>query len=66
MYYVYMVPWMRSKKVYFQEAKPIKINIATIFTINQNPFFSVCKQNFFDPVVHWTVYYSSDKTRTSI
>ena len=57
---------MRSKKVYFQEVKPIKINIATVFTINQDPFFSVCKQKFFDPAVHWTVYYSSGKTRISI
>ena len=29
---------MRSKKVYFQEVKPIKINIATVFTINEDPF----------------------------
>ena len=29
---------MRSKKVYFQEIKSVKINIAIIFTIDQDPF----------------------------
>ena len=57
---------MRSKNVYIQEVKPIKINIATIFTINEDPSFSVWKQTFFDPVVQWTFYYPSGKTRISI
>ena len=30
---------MTSKKVYFQEIKSVKTNIATIFTIDRDPFF---------------------------
>ena len=38
---------MRSKKVYFQEIKPININIATVFTINQDLFLVLTNKNSF-------------------
>ena len=36
---------MRSKKVYFQEVKPMKINIATVATINQDSFLVFANKN---------------------
>ena len=36
---------MRSKKVYFQEIKSVKINIAIIFTIDQDPFLVLENEN---------------------
>ena len=30
---------MTSKRVYFQEIRSVKINIASIFTIDRDPFF---------------------------
>ena len=36
---------MRSKKVYFQEVKSMKINIATVATINQDSFLVFANKN---------------------